>query len=148
MVEVEKELGSLFEKLDQERKTKAEEYEKTEQRMKIEYDKFKGTDDRIAPVMLEYQKYLQKKGIDSDIVRVPKPGTPFLRKPSISFVLTDSSLTSRVGLYPSIKYSLEGEKISETIQGKTTFSIEYSKDQITQEFVATKLTNLIKSCYE
>ena len=145
MVDVEKELGSLFEKLDQEQKTKAEGNEKTEQRMKIEYDQFKGIDDKIAPVMLEYQKYLQKKGIDSDIVRVPKPGTPYLRKPSISFVLTDPSLTSRLGVYPSIKYSLEGEKISETIQGKTTFSIEYSKDQITQEFVATKLTNLIKS---
>jgi hypothetical protein len=34
MVDVEKQLGSLFEKLDQERKTKAEEYQKTEQRMK------------------------------------------------------------------------------------------------------------------
>ena len=61
MVDVEKELGSLFEKLDQERKTKAEEYQKTEQRMKIEYDEFKGIDDKIAPVMLEYQKYFKKR---------------------------------------------------------------------------------------
>ena len=147
MVDVERELGSLFEKLDQERKTKAEEYQKTEQRMKIEFDEFKGVDDRITPVMLEYQKYLQKKDINSDIVRVPKHGSASLRKPSISFVLTDSSLTSRLGVYPSIKYSLEGEKISETIQAKTNISVEYSKDQITEEFVATKLTNLIKSCY-
>jgi hypothetical protein len=47
MVDVEKELGSLFEKLDQQQKTKAEGNEKTEQRMKIEYDEFKGIDDTL-----------------------------------------------------------------------------------------------------
>ena len=62
MVDVEKELGSLFEKLDQEQKTKEEEYQKTDQKMKIEYDEFKDIDDRIAPVMLEYQKVPSKKG--------------------------------------------------------------------------------------
>ena len=61
----------------------------------------------------------------SNIVREPKLGSRSLRKPSISFLLTDSSLISWKGAYPSIRFSPEDGKILETIQGKTTFSIEY-----------------------
>lgn len=148
MVDVEKELGPLFEKFDKERKIMAKEH-KVEKGVKDEFNEFKDIcDTAIAPVMRKYQEYLQKKDIYSNIVREPKLGSRSLRKPSISFLLTDSSIISWKGAYPSIRFSPEDGKILETIQGKTTFSIEYSKDQITQDLVASKLTNLIKSCFE
>jgi hypothetical protein len=147
MVDIDKELGPLFDKLQKE--GKLERYKKTDQQVKGEFNEFKDIrDDLIAPLMRDYQRYLQKKGIYSDIVREPKIDSPTIPNPSISFILTELDLISPQGVYPSIKFTLEGGKILETITGKTTFSIEYSKNQVTPDLVKTKLTNLIKSCFE
>jgi hypothetical protein len=147
MVDIDKELGPLFDKLQKE--GKLERYKKTDQQVKDEFNEFKDIrDDLIAPLMRDYQRYLQKKGIYSDIVREPKIDSPTIPNPSISFILTELDLISPQGVYPSIKFTLEGGKILETITGKTTFSIEYSKNQVTPDLVKTKLTNLIKSCFE
>jgi hypothetical protein len=148
MVDVDKELGSLFEKLDDERNIMAEENQKTEQSIKEESNEFNHiSDSSIAPVMHEYQNYLQKKGIDTEIVREPKPGEPTLQKPSISFVINDLILTGQLGAAPTIKYSLEKEKVLETIQGKATIAKEYPKEEIIQDLVAGTLTSSIKACY-
>jgi hypothetical protein len=148
MVDVDKELGSLFEKLGNERNIMAEENQKTEQSIKEESYEFKHiSDSSIAPVMLEYQNYLQKKGIDTEIVREPKPGETTLHKPTISFIINDQILTGQLGAPPSIKYSLEDEKVLETIQGKATIAKEYPKEEITQDLVASTLTSSIKACY-
>jgi len=147
MVDIDKELGSLFDRLENE--GKLERYRKRDQTTKDEYNEFKDMcDDLIAPLMRDYQKYLRKKGIYSDIVREPKIDSSTIPNPSISFVLTDINLTPRQGVYPSIKFTLERGKILETITGKTTFSIEYLKNQVTPELLTDKLTNLIKSCFE
>jgi hypothetical protein len=147
MVDIDKELGPLFDKLQKE--GKLERYKKTDQQVKGEFNEFKDIrDDLIAPLMRDYQRYLQKKGIYSDIVREPKIDSPTIPNPSISFILTELDLISPQGVYPSIKFTLEGGKILETITGKTTFSIEYLKNQVTPDLVKTKLTNLIKSCFE
>jgi hypothetical protein len=147
MVDIDKELGPLFDKLQKE--GKLERYKKTDQQVKDEFNEFKDIrDDLIAPLMRDYQRYLQKKGIYSDIVREPKIDSPTIPNPSISFILTELDLISPQGVYPSIKFTLEGGKILETITGKTTFSIEYLKNQVTPDLVKTKLTNLIKSCFE
>jgi hypothetical protein len=140
-------LGPLFDKLQKE--GKLERYKKTDQRQKDEFNEFKDIrDDLIAPLMRDYQRYLRKKGIYSDIVREPKIDSPTIPNPSISFILTELNLISPQGVYPSIKFTMEGGKILETITVKTTFSIEYLKNQITPDLVKTKLTNLIKSCFE
>jgi hypothetical protein len=147
MVDIDKELGPLFDKLQKE--GKLERYKKTDQRQKDEFNEFKDIrDDLIAPLMRDYQSYLRKKGIYSDIVREPKIDSPTIPNPSISFILTELNLISPQGVYPSIKFTMEGGKILETITVKTTFSIEYLKNQITPDLVKTKLTNLIKSCFE
>jgi|ERR671919_1464633 hypothetical protein len=147
MVDIDKELGPLFDKLKKE--GKLERYRKRDQNTKDEYNEFKDICDAlIAPQMRDYQRYLRKKGVYSDIVREPKIESTTIPNPSISFVLTDLNLISPQGVYPSIKFTLEGGKILETITGKTTFSIEYLKNQITPELVADKLANLIKSCFE
>jgi hypothetical protein len=147
MVDVDKELGPLFDKLEKE--GKLERYKKTNQRIKDEFIEFKDIcDDLIAPLMRDYQRYLRKKGIYSDIVREPKIDSPTIPNPSITFILAELDLISPQGVYPSIKFTLEGGKILETITGKTTFSIEYLKNQITPDLVKTKITNLIKSCFE
>jgi hypothetical protein len=147
MVDIDKELGPLFDKLQKE--GKLERYKKTDQRQKDEFNEFKDIrDDLIAPLMRDYQRYLRKKGIYSDIVREPKIDSPTIPNPSISFILTELNLISPQGVYPSIKFTMEGGKILETITVKTTFSIEYLKNQITPDLVKTKLTNLIKSCFE
>ena len=146
-VDVDKELGSLFDKL--EKKGKLERYKRTDQGIKDEFNEFRDIcDDLIAPLMRDYQRYLRKKGIYSDIIREPKIDSPTIPNPRITFVLTESNLISPQGIYPSIKFTLEGGKILETITGKTTFSIEYLKNQVTPDLVKTKLTNLIKSCFE
>ncbi|HSA73826.1 MAG TPA: hypothetical protein VLD84_07725 [Nitrososphaeraceae archaeon] len=147
MVDIEKELGPLFEKLEKE--GKLERYRKRDQRIVDEHNEFKDMCDAlIAPLMRDYQRYLRKKGIYSDIVKEPKIDMPTIPNPSISFVLTDFNLLSPPGVYPSIKFTLEGEKILETITGKTTFSIEYLKNQVTPDLITNKITNLIKSCLE
>jgi hypothetical protein len=147
MVDVDTELGPLFDKLEKE--GKLERYKKTNQRIKDEFIEFKEIcDDLIAPLMRDYQRYLRKKGIYSDIVREPKIDSPTIPNPSITFILAELDLISPQGVYPSIKFTLEGGKILETITGKTTFSIEYLKNQITPDLVKTKITNLIKSCFE
>jgi hypothetical protein len=147
MVDVDKELGPLFDKLEKE--GKLERYKKTNQRIKDEFIEFKDIcDDLIAPLMRDYQRYLRKKGIYSDIVREPKIDSPTIPNPSITFILAELDLISPQGVYPSIKFTLEGGKILETITGKTTFSIEYLKNQVTPDLVKTKITNLIKSCFE
>ena len=147
MVDIEKELDPLFYKLEKE--GKLERYKKTDQRIKEEFNEFKDIrDDLIIPLMRDYQRYLRKKGIYSDIIKQPKIDSPTIPNPSISFILTELDLISPQGVYPSIKFTLEGGKILETITGKTTFSIEYSKNQVTPDLVKTKLTNLIKSCFE
>jgi hypothetical protein len=140
-------LGPLFDKLQKE--GKLERYKKTNQRIKDEFIEFKEIcDDLIAPLMRDYQRYLRKKGIYSDIVREPKIDSPTIPNPSITFILAELDLISPQGVYPSIKFTLEGGKILETITGKTTFSIEYLKNQVTPDLVKTKITNLIKSCFE
>lgn len=147
MVDIDKELGALFDKLEKE--GKLERYRKRDQKTRDELNDFKDIcDELIAPLMRDYQKYLRKKGVYSDIIREPKIDSSTILNPSISFVLTDINLTSRQGVYPSIKFTLEGGRILETITGKTTFSIEYLKNQVTPELVTDKLTNLIKSCFE
>jgi hypothetical protein len=147
MVDVDKELGPLFDKLEKE--GKLERYKKTNQRIKDEFIEFKDIcDDLIAPLMRDYQRYLRKKGIYSDIVREPKIDSPTIPNPSITFILAELDLISPQGVYPSIKFTLEAGKILETITGKTTFSIEYLKNQVTPDLVKTKITNLIKSCFE
>jgi hypothetical protein len=147
MVDVDKELGPLFDKLEKE--GKLERYKKTNQRIKDEFIEFKDIcDDLIAPLMRDYQRYLRKKGIYSDIVREPKIDSPTIPNPSITFILAELDLISPQGVYPSIKFTLEGGKILETVTGKTTFSIEYLKNQVTPDLVKTKITNLIKSCFE
>ena len=147
MVDIEKDLGPLFDELEKE--GKLERYRRRDQSTKDEYNEFKDIcDDLIAPLMREYQKYLRKKGVYSDIVREPKIDSSTILNPSISFILTDINLTPRQGVYPSIKFTLEGGKILETITGKTTFSIEYLKNQVTPQLVTDKLSNLIKSCFE
>jgi hypothetical protein len=70
-----------------------------------------------------------------------------LQKPSISFVINDQFLTGQLGVPPSIKYSLEKEKVSEIIQGKATLAKEYPIKDISQDLVAATLTSSIKSCY-
>ena len=120
MVEVNKELGPLFDKLEKE--GKLDRYKKTDHKIKDEFNEFKDMrDDLIAPLMRDYQRYLSKKGIYSDIVMEPKIDSPTIPNPSISFILTDLDLISPQGVYPSIKFTLEGGKILETITGKTTF---------------------------
>jgi hypothetical protein len=147
MVDIDKELGPLFDKLEKE--GKLERYKKTNQRIKDEFIEFKDIcDDLIAPLMRDYQRYLRKKGVYSDIVREPKIDSPTIPNPSITFILAELDLISPQGVYPSIKFTLEGGKILETITGKTTFSIEYLKNQVTPDLVKTKITNLIKSCFE
>ena len=98
--------------------------------------------------MRNYQRYLRKKGIYSDIIRQPKIDSPTIPNPSIAFVLTELNLISPLGIYPSIKFTLEGGKILETVTGKTTFSIEYQKNQITPDLISSKLANLIKFSFE
>lgn len=71
MVYIDKELGPLFDKLEKE--GKLERYKKAHQRIKEEFNEFKDIrDDLIAPLMRDFQRYLHKKGIYSDIVREPK----------------------------------------------------------------------------
>ena len=147
MVDVDKELGPLFDKLQKE--GKLERYKKTDQRIKEEFNEFKDIrDDLIIPLMRDYQRYLRKKGIYSDIIRQPKIDSPTIPNPSIAFVLTELNLISPLGIYPSIKFTLEGGKILETVTGKTTFSIEYQKNQITPDLISSKLANLIKFSFE
>lgn len=147
MVDINEELDPLFDKLEKE--GKLEQFAKTDQVIKNEFNEFKDMcDDLIAPLMREYQRYLRKKGIHSDIVREPKIDSPVISNPSITFVLTELNLVSPQGVYPSIKFTLAAGKILETITGKTTFSIEYLKNQITPDLVMSKLINLITSCFE
>lgn len=109
MVDVDKELGPLFDKLEKE--GKLERYKKTNQRIKDEFIEFKDIcDDLIAPLMRDYQRYLRKKGIYSDIVREPKIDSPTIPNPSITFILAELDLISPQGVYPSIKFTLEEEK--------------------------------------
>jgi hypothetical protein len=147
MVEIEKELDPLFYKLEKEGKLGR--YKKTDQKIKEEFNEFKDMrDDLIIPLMRDYQRYLRKKGINSDIIRQPKVDSPTIPNPSITFVLTELNLTVPHGVYPSIKFTLEGGKILETVTWKTTFSIEYEKNQITPELISSKLTNLVRSAFE
>lgn len=147
MVDIEKELDPLFSKLEKE--GKLERYKKTDQRIKEEFNEFKDMrDDLIIPLMRDYQRYLRKKGIYSDIIRQPKIDSPTIPNPSIAFVLSELNLISPLGIYPSIKFTLEGGKILETVTGKTTFSIEYQKNQITPDLISSKLANLIKFSFE
>lgn len=147
MVDIEKELDPLFYKLEKE--GKLERYKETDQRIKEEFNEFKDIrDDLIIPLMRDYQRYLRKKGIYSDIIRQPKIDSPTIPNPSIAFVLTELNLISPLGIYPSIKFTLEGGKILETVTGKTTFSIEYQKNQITPDLISSKLANLIKFSFE
>lgn len=147
MVDIAKELDPLFYKLEKE--GKLERYKKTDQRIKEEFNEFKDIrDDLIIPLMRDYQRYLRKKGIYSDIIRQPKIDSPTIPNPSIAFVLSELNLISPLGIYPSIKFTLEGGKILETVTGKTTFSIEYQKNQITPDLISSKLANLIKFSFE
>lgn len=60
MVDIEKDLGPLFDELEKE--GKLERYRRRDQSTKDEYNEFKDIcDDLIAPLMREYQKYLRKK---------------------------------------------------------------------------------------
>lgn len=147
MVDVEKELGPLFEELNNQKKLSEEEYLKIQQRLKAEYDEFKElADNKIFPVMREYQVYLQKKAIFTDITREPKEGKELLGPPSIIFSVVDVKMTSRNLIYPNVKFSLIEGNINVTTEGKKNLSDEYTKDQINQELVVSKLTNLVKSC--
>ena len=83
MVDIEKELDPLFYKLEKE--GKLERYKKTDQRIKEEFNEFKDIrDDLIIPLMRDYQRYLRKKGIYSDIIRQPKIDSPTIPNPSIA----------------------------------------------------------------
>ena len=151
MVDVEKELGTLFNKLKVQEKQLEEDYQKNQDRLQAVYDEFdKLVTTMILPVMRDYQIYLQKKVILSDITREPKPGRELIGPYSIKFELNDLNNVSRSATFPNLKFTLAEENIVVTkeIKGKTDPPDTYTKDQINQELVASKLTSLIKTCYD
>ena len=146
MVDVEKELGPLFDKLDAQKKLREEESQKYVQELHAQYTEFNGlVDTTIYPVMRDYQIYLQKRSIMADISREPRPGLQSL--PSIKFSMMDTNILSG-GTYPSLKFGPIEGSIRVITEGKKPSANRHSKDQINQDFVKSKLTDLIKSCYD
>lgn len=149
MVDVEKELGHLFDKLDNKEKLREEEYQRSREKLQAEQNEFNElANTMIEPVMREYQTYLQKRHIMVDIIREPKPGRELLGNPSIKFDLMDPNMLSRNATYPSLKFSLVEGSIHVVTEGKKTLVDRHSEDQINQELVKSKLTDLVKSCYD
>lgn len=150
MVDVEKELDSIFEEIDKKNKVKADEYAKTLKNIEDEHSEFDQiSNSLIVPVMQDYHSYLDKKDIRSSIEREPMSDRPKFEIPSVSFRIKDIDLTrgDRDNIYPTIKFYYEDGKIK--INSDAASNVEqYDKDQINQEMVSNKLANLVKSCYD
>lgn len=153
MKDLEKELGPLienFQNLFKNAKEKNIDSLRENEDLKKEFNKL--SMDVIEPVMRKFASYLKSKNVNSsvsiqsEIVGEKDPSIQF----SLHFKLTHESR------YPSIKFSLSGEKISIRedrliTKGEVRQALRpeyYDKEQITVDFINERLMRLIKSCFD
>lgn len=153
MKDLEKELGPLienFQNLFKNAKAKNIDSLRENEDLKKEFNKL--SMDVIEPVMRKFASYLKSKNVNSsvsiqsEIVGEKDPSIQF----SLHFKLTHESR------YPSIKFSLSGEKISIQedrliTKGEVRQALRpeyYEKEQITADFINERLMRLIKSCFD
>jgi len=146
MIDVEKELDPLFDKLENQDKLKEVENLENMQRLQAKFNEFDAFVNReIFPVMRDYQIYLQKKDIIADITK-PQSDLAILGNFSIEFKVNDAKKVSSSGDYPKVKFTLSEENIVVETDLATKTSETYTKNQINQDLVKGKLNHLIESC--
>jgi len=148
---VEKNLGSEFDKIPNQENRRQEDNAGSEQSLQPEYNEFNDLiNTTILPVMIGCKNQLRHKSIKADILRGPLPGNEEIDPPSIKFTLHDVDKKTDTGVFPNIKFTTDGDNILVEV-GTTIYSPSidrYPKVEVNKEFVESKLTDLIKSCFD
>ena len=151
MIYVEKELGSEFDKIPNQENRRQEGNASNEQSLQDEYNEFNDLiNTMIMPVMIGFKNQLRHKSIKADILRGPLPGNEEIDPPSIKFTLHEVDKKTETGVFPNLKFTTDGDNII-VEEGTTIYSPsikKYPKAQVNKEFVESKLTDLIKSCFD
>lgn len=148
---VEKKLGSEFEKIPNQENRRREDNAGSEQSLQAEYNEFNELiNTTIMPVMIGCKNQLRHKSIKADILRGPLPGNEEIDPPSIKFTLDEVDKKTETGVFPNLKFTTDGDNILVEV-GTTIYSPSidrYPKVEVNKEFVESKLTDLIKSCFD
>ncbi len=142
MEDIEKELGPVLDeynkmqrKIKENKRQEREQYIAREKEFKVLFDKI------VKPVMADYSKYLETKNIDSYITEDPNMA-------DMAFGFHPSGLTERLRS-AEIKFSRQDKKLKIVERNEmATVESNYEKQDLNQEFVRKKLTDLIKNFFE
>jgi hypothetical protein len=151
MIYVEKKVGSELAKIPNQENRRQEDSVGGEQSLQSEYNEINDLiNTMILPVMIGCKNQLRLKSIKADILRGPIPGNEQIDPPSIKFTLHEVDKKTERGVFPNIKFTTDGDNILVEV-GTTIYSPSidrYPKNDMNKEFVESKLTDLIKSCFD
>lgn len=143
MDEYQKQLGPLFDKLDQEKEKQKKVYEiRRKEIEKINNEIKEFFNSTLIPEIMECDKFLESRGLGWDVNVSPAENV----EPSISYHVYPSR--RRIGKGSWIKFSIVNGKVQITKFDMPDSDEIYEKSQITREFVRQELIELIKRTFK